>query len=144
MANEFIIKNGFESQGPSEITGSLIVTGSSTFIGNQVVTGSNRGNITALSISSNTASLNLSLGNFYTLQLVSGSNTFISMSNIQAGQTSVLAVSTTGSATVSFPSTVKQPANSSYVPTTTTSTDILTLVSINSSSIYVVNVKNLA
>ena len=143
MANEFIIKNGFESQGPSEITGSLIVTGSSTFIGNQVVTGSNRGNITALSISSNTASLNLSLGNFYTLQLVSGSNTFISMSNIQAGQTSVLAVSTTGSATVSFPSTVKQPTSSSYVPTTTTSIDILTLVSFNSSSIYVVNVKNL-
>jgi hypothetical protein len=33
MANEFIIKNGFESQGPSEITGSLLVSGSSLVAG---------------------------------------------------------------------------------------------------------------
>jgi hypothetical protein len=143
MANEFIIKNGFDSQGPSEITGSLNVTGSSTFIGNQIVTGSNRGNITALSISSNTASLDLSLGNFFTLQLISGSNTFISMSNIQAGQTSVINISTTGSGTVTFPSSVKQPSGSLYTPTTTTGTDILTLVSTNTSTVHVVSVKNL-
>jgi hypothetical protein len=143
MANEFIIKNGFQSKGTSNVTGSLIITGSSTFIGNQVVTGSNKGNITALSIASSTASLDLTLGNFYTLQLVSGSNTYINISNIQAGQTSIINISTTGSGTVSFPSSVKQPSGSSYVPTTTTSTDILTLVSTNSSTVHIVSAKNL-
>lgn len=143
MANEFIIKNGFFSQGSSNITGSLTIVGSSSFNGNQIVTGSNRSNVTALSISSNTASLDLSLGNFFTLQLVGGSNTFINWSNIRAGQTSIINISTTGSATVSFPSSAKQPSGSSYVPTATTSTDILTLVSTNTSTVHVVSVKNL-
>jgi len=143
MANEFIIKNGFKSQGPSEMTGSLTVTGSSSFVGNQIVTGSNRSNVTALAISSNTASLDFSLGNFFTLQLVTGTNTFISMSNIRAGQTSIVEVSTIGSATVTFPSSVKQPSASIYVPTTTTSKDLLTLASLSPSSVYVVSVKDL-
>jgi hypothetical protein len=36
MANEFIIKNGFRSQGNSEITGSVNVTGSVTASGDIV------------------------------------------------------------------------------------------------------------
>lgn len=108
-----------------------------------VITGSTQGNVTALTISSNTASLNLNSGNFFTLQLVAGVNTHINPSNIKPGQSSILLLSTTGSATVSFPSTVKQPSGSSYTPTTTTGTDILTFVSLDSSNLYLVNVKNL-
>jgi hypothetical protein len=124
-------------------TGSFATTGSVTFTGSQIVTGSTRGNVTPLSITSNTASMDLSVGNFFTLQLVSGSNTYINPSNILPGQTSILTLSTTGSATVSFPSFVKQPSGSAYIPTTTAGVDILTLASINTSSLYVVSVKNM-
>ena len=130
---------------PGNITGAanLATTGSVTFTGNQIVTGSTRGNVTALSIASNTASMDLSVGNFFTLQLVSGSNTHINPSNILPGQTSILTLSTTGSATVSWPSSVKQPSGSTYVPTTTTGIDIITLASVNSSTLYVVSIKNM-
>lgn len=124
------------------VANNLTVTGLTT-TQNQIVTGSTRGNITALSITSNTASIDLSTGNFFTLQLISGSNTYINPSNILPGQTSILTLSTTGSATVSFPSFVKQPSGSAYVPTATTGVDILTLASINTSSLYVVSVKNM-
>ena len=129
--------------GSAIITGSFISTGSSAFIGPQIVTGSTRGNVTALSISSNTASIDLSAGNFFTLQLVAGTNTYINPSNILPGQTSILTVSTIGSATVSFPSYVKQPSGSAYIPTTTTGVDILTLASVNTSSLYIVGIKNM-
>ena len=129
-------------------TGSVLGTAStSSFLNplNQsvIITGSTQGNVTALTISSNTASLNLNSGNFFTLQLVQGTNTFINPSNVKPGQSSILLLSTTGSATVSFPSTVKQPSGSSYNPTTTTGTDILTFASLDNTNLYLVNVKNL-
>lgn len=40
MANEFVIKNGYQSQGNSEVTGSLSVSGSFDVIGPQTITGS--------------------------------------------------------------------------------------------------------
>jgi hypothetical protein len=108
-----------------------------------IVTGSTSGNVVQLNIASNTASLNLSQANFYTLQLVQGTNTYINPSNIQPGCTSILLISTTGSATVSFPSFVKQSSGSSYTPTTTTGKDILTFISYDDSTLYIANVKNL-
>jgi hypothetical protein len=159
VPSAFIVGNGTDSENRSnlihaagnevEITGSLNVNGSSTFsgsntfIGNQTISGSILGNITPLSIVSNTASLDLSVGSFYTLQLVQGTNTHINPSNIKAGETVSLLLSTTGSATVSFPTSVKQPSGSSYIPTTTTAKDILTLISFDASNLYLVNVKNL-
>jgi hypothetical protein len=118
-------------------TGSFINSGSLT------VTGSMYGNVSSLSISSNTASLDLSTNNLFTLQLVSGSNTRIEPSNIRAGQTVNILLSTTGSATVSFPTTVKQISGSAYVPTTSTSKDIITLVSFDSTNLYLAQIKNL-
>jgi hypothetical protein len=119
------------------ISGSLGITGST------IVTGSVQGNVNALSISSQTASLNLNDGNFFTLQLVSGSATHINPSNIKPGQTVNIELSTTGSGTVSFPSSVKQISGSAYIPTTTTGKDIITLVSFDTSSLYLASVKNL-
>jgi hypothetical protein len=110
------------------------------------VTGSLRGEVNALSISSNTASLDLATGNFYTLTLVSGSNTFINPSNIEPGQTINLRVKqpSPGFGTVSFPSSVKQVSGSAYVPTAASSTeDIVTFISFDASNLYLSNVKNL-
>ena len=122
---------------PFPFTGSAIITGSA------IVTGSVQGNVNSLSISSNTASLNLNDSNFFTLQLVSGSNTRIEPSNIKAGQTVNILINTTGSATVSFPSSVKYSnSGSAYVPTATTGKDVITLVSFDNSSLYLAAIKN--
>lgn len=112
---------------------------------NQTVTltGSAVGNLSALSISSNTASLDCRVSNLFTLQLVSGSNTFINPTNVQAGQTFNLLVSTTGSATVSFPAIVKQVSGSAYVPTTTVAIDVLSFIARDSSTLLLANIKNL-
>jgi hypothetical protein len=75
--------------------------------------------------------------------LVSGSATHINPSNIKPGQTVNIELSTTGSGTVSFPSSVKQISGSAYIPTTTTGKDIITLVSFDTSSLYLASVKNL-
>ena len=139
----YAMNGGGASTPAFPFSGSAVITGSLTITGSVVITGSVAGNVTALTISSNTASLNLNNGNFFTLQLVSGSNTFINPSNIKSGQTTNILISTTGSATVSFPSTVKQVSGSSYVPTTITGTDIVTLISFDTASLYLANVKNL-
>ena len=121
-------------------------TGSNTFIGAQVFSSSVRGEVKTLTISSNTASLDCSLDNFFTLTLVSGSTTHINPTNIQPGQTINLLVNPTGSGLVSFPSTVKQVSGSAYMPTTGSGTlgkDIVTFISFDSTNLYMSNVKNL-
>lgn len=129
-------------------TAGLAITGSNTFVGTQtvtgslIITGSVQGNVSALSITSNTASMDLSAASFFTLQLVSGSNTYINPTNIRPGTTTIL-ISTTGSATVTFPSIVKQPSGSAYTPTTSTGKDVLTFLSYDTTTLYVANVKNL-
>lgn len=143
FAQGYVLNSSTSSFVLNTQTGSFAGTGSVAFIGNQIVTGSTRGNVTALSITSNTASMDLSAGNFFTLQLVSGSNTRINPSNILPGQTSILTIYTTGSATVSFSNSIKQPSGSAYIPTTSTGVDILTFASVEASTLYVVAVKNL-
>ena len=113
---------------------------------NAVFSGSVRGEVKALSIASNTASLDCSTENFFTLTLVSGSNTFINPSNIAAGQTINLRVTqpNPGNGTVSFPTSVKQVSGSSYVPSVGAGPqDIVTFISFDASSLYLSNVKNL-
>ena len=127
----------FNTAAGTKITGSLTVTGSSVF------SGSATGVVNSLGITSNTASLDLTRGNFFTLQLVGGSNTYINPTNIQSGQTVSILLSTVGSGTVSFPANVFQASDSPYTPTTTTGKDIITLVSFDNSNLYLTNVKNL-
>ena len=127
---------------PTRVHNTFTVSGSSTFLQSTVLSGSIRGEVNALSIASNTASLNCALDNFFTLQLVSGSNTFINPSNILPGQTINLRINTTGSATVSFPSSVLQASGSTYVPTTTTGVDVVTFISFDSTSLLLSNIKN--
>jgi hypothetical protein len=126
-------------------SGSAVITGSLTISGSTIITGSVQSQVTTLIITSNTASFNPLTGNFFTLQLVSGSNTYINPTgSILPGQTINMRLATTGSATVTFPSTVKQPAGASYVPTTTTGYDILSFVAFDTASLYLVNTKNLS
>jgi hypothetical protein len=124
----------------TQITGSLIVTGS-TFI-----TGSVRGNVTALTITSNTASVNLSSDNFFTLNLVGGANTHINPTNINPGQAANIRISQSaaGTGTVSFPSFVDQPSGSLYTGSQIANAmDIISLVTFDSNLVFVSSVRNL-
>ena len=105
------------------------------------LTGSLAGNVGSLSITSNTASVDLATGNFFTLTLPTGS-TYINPSNIASGQTVNLIITTASGSSVSFPSTVKQVSGSAYTPTQATSTDVLTFIAPNTSSLLLANVKN--
>lgn len=134
--------SGATTYSPVEFKRNVEVTGSFSQSGSVYITGSVQGNVNALTISSNTASLNLDNGNFFTLQLASGSSTHINPSNIKPGQTANMLINTTGSVTVNFPSSVKQPSGSAYVPSVNGS-DVLTFVSFDNSTLYVANVRNL-
>lgn len=122
---------------------SLQVYGNSSFTGSVFTSASVSGVVNPLTISSDTASLDFSKGNFFTIQLVSGSSTHINPTNVVAGQTVNIRVNTTGSGAVTFQSTVKQVSGSAYTPTTATGVDVLTMVTFDTSNVYLANVKNL-
>jgi len=137
--------NAFATTGSNTFIGNQTISGSLIVTGSQVITGSLRGNVGALSISSNTASLDCSTGNFFTLLLVSGSNTFVNPSNILPGQTINLRVkqASIASGSISFASSVKQVSGSAYTPTATANgEDIVTFISFDSTNLYLSNIKN--
>jgi hypothetical protein len=116
-------------------------TGSGAYIEGAV-----QGNVQALTITSNTASLDCDAANFFTLTLVSGSNTLINPTNINSGQTINLRITQAnpGNGTVTFPSSVKQVSGSAYVPTAGAGpVDIVTFIAFDTASLYLSNVKNL-
>jgi hypothetical protein len=119
--------------------------GNNTFTENNVFSGSVRGDVGALSITSNTASMDCSEGNFFTITLVSGSTTHLNPTNIQPGQTINLLVNTTGSGLLTFAPSVLQVTGSAYTATTGSGTigkDIITFISFNSTNLYLSNIKN--
>jgi hypothetical protein len=120
-----------------EITGSLAVTGS------LIVTGSTQGNVAALTISLNTASVDLTRASFFTITLTSGATTHISASNILPGSTSTILVTTDGTSNVTFSPNIKQPSGSFYTASAVSTKDILTLISYDSTNVYLASVKNL-
>ena len=103
-----------------------------------IVTGSLNGNVAGLSIASNTASLDLSTANFFTLTLVSGSDTFVNPSNITPGQTVNLQITqpSPGTGSISFASAFKFPSGSTYTPTAVTSSvDVISFVSFDGTTL---------
>lgn len=118
-------------------------TGSNTFIGNQIITGSLRGNVSTLSVSSQTASMDCSLGNFFTLTLPSSSTTFLTASNIRPGETIQLRVqqgATTGSLVLS--NNFSLPTGSVYQAINSPNkSDILSFVSFDTTTLYSVFTK---
>ena len=126
-------------------TGSYSTTGSNVFTGSQVFSGSVRGNVITLSVSSNTASMDLSLGNFFTLTLPTSSVTYLNPTNIRPGETVQLLVkqqSVTGS--LNYPNTILFATGSDYSASVNANAqDILSFVTFDTSSIYAVSIKNL-
>tara|TARA_R110000868_G_scaffold133859_4_gene345592 strand:- start:2890 stop:4200 length:1311 start_codon:yes stop_codon:yes gene_type:complete len=121
-------------------------TGSNVFTGSQTITGSVYGNVVSMSIASQTASMDLSSGNFFTLELVSGSATHLTATNIRQGQTINLLVNqpSVGTGSLSYNSTFKfAPGNQYTASASTGSKDILTFITFDNSSIYASALKSL-
>jgi len=134
-----------EFTGSVSLSSTLDVAGTTTLKGSTILSGSVRGEVRALSITSQTASLDCSTDNFFTLLLVSGSTTHVNPSNILPGQTINLRVkqASAPSGSISFASSVKQVSGSAYTPTSTANAeDIITFVSFDSTNLYLSNVKN--
>ena len=110
------------------------------------ITGSVNGNVISASIVSSTASLNLSAGNFFFIQLQNSSTTHINPTNIRPGQTVNIRIQQAGGSpgSVSWPPTVRQPSGSFYTASLTAGAyDIVSLISFDTSNLYLSYVKRL-
>jgi len=116
----------------SSFTGSYATTGSNTFIGNQEFSGSVKGEVSSLTIASSTASIDCSVGNFFTLTLPSGS-THITSTNINGGETITLELTQPSNGdygTIATDSTIIFPEfNQPSTTNATSSIDVMTFVS---------------
>jgi len=118
------------------------------FNGTDTITlsGSVVGEVGALTIASTTASMDCSAGNFFTLTLVSGSDTHLDATNLQTGQTINVKVLQpgTGYGTISFSSDFAFPSGSSYTGSAASNAvDIVSMVSFDTSKLYANKVENL-
>jgi len=125
--------------GLASLTGSYATTGSNTFRGNQAFSGSVRGQVFPITISSNTASMDCSIGNFFTVSIPSGSTRFEAI-NIQPGETlSLRILNLTNASEFTGSNSVKFPNGFGYIPTTVSSSiDIITFLSFDTGSIFAV------
>ena len=101
-------------------------------------------NVNALTIASNTASMDCSTANFFTITLVSGSDTHLVPSNIQSGQTLNLRVSQAnpGNGTLSFGPGIA--SGSVYTATAGAGPeDILTFIAFDDTTLYTSFVQDL-
>jgi len=107
---------------------------------NLTISGSTAGVVKALTISSQTASMDLSTADLFTLTLVSGSNTFLNPTNIKAGQTGILQITQPATiSTLSYPSSIKFPAFLAYTASVTSNAiDSISFVTFNTSSLNAV------
>jgi hypothetical protein len=143
-SNTFI-EGTLNVSGSTTMTGSLILSSSNAIelqvIGNSVFTGSVAGNVVSASITSNTASIDFSLGNYFEVTS-SVTPLHLDITNIGAGRTSTLIISASASSSILFSPNVAQPSGSAYSGSLG-SIDILSLVAFNSSKINVVATKAL-
>jgi len=140
------------------ITGSLILSSSAavelTLIGNQtisgslilsgsiIVSGSAKGNIVSMSIASSTASLDMSMGSYFTLTLANTTNTHITATNITPGISATLLITTGTNSSASLASILLQPSGSYYTASLGSGKkDVLSLVAFDSTNMYVVSTK---
>jgi hypothetical protein len=153
IGNEITIGTNRITKGSSGDLGEHITSSNITDTGTVVsinsateITGSLRGQVLPLSISGNTASVNLSTNNFFTLTLANGTGTNINPTNINPGQTVNILVTqgSLGTGTVTFPSLVKQPSGSLYTGSALANAiDIVTMIAFDSTNVYVSSVRNM-
>jgi hypothetical protein len=115
-------------------TGSNRFIGTETITGSLTITGSVYGNVNAVTITSQTASIDLSVANYFTL-LLSGS-TNINVINPRPGVTATLVINTNSGASASFSNNVKQPSGSLYVASPSGNVDIISFTAVNSTTVY--------
>jgi hypothetical protein len=136
--------------GNQRITGSVIMSSSAAtelqVIGAIEITGSVAGNVTALSVASNTASIDFNLGSVFTLTIPSSTITYITGSNLKPGQTANIILTqqvTTGS--VRFESTLfKFPSGSINTGSAIASAvDMVSVASVSSTTLYAVTANRL-
>ena len=102
--------------------------------GSTIITGSVFQNVSASSITSQTASIDLSATNYFTLTL-SGS-TRLNITNPQPGVTATLVINTDTGASASFSSNVKQPSGSFYAASPSGNIDIISFTAVDSTTVY--------
>ena len=125
-------------------TGSNSFVGANTFSGSVAFTGSVVGNVVALGITSNTASMNFNSGNYFTLTLADNATTHISASNVQPGVSATLVITTGTNSTASLAPTLLQPSGLEYSATVGTGKkDVLSIVAVEAGVPYVVSTKNM-
>jgi len=135
----------------TRITGSLFVSGtingtlgSLNLSGSLILTGSSQGNVVQVTVASNTASIDLSKGSYFNVNLPNSTNVFFNITNQLPGTTSNLVVNTGTNNTASFSTNVKMPSTNKYTPTSTSgSIDILNIMAIDSTTVFVTNAPNL-
>jgi hypothetical protein len=123
--------NSFPFTGSAAITGSLIITGSSY------------GNVSAITVASNTASFDIGSANFFTITMATSSVTHFNVTNPLPGQTVSILVRTNTASTASFSSNIRQVTGSLYTPSVSGSNDILTFVAFDSASVFMTSLKQL-
>jgi len=132
--------------GSTSITGAVNITGSTYISGGLNISGGVYSTPYALTITSQTASIDTTLASTYTLTLVSGSTTHIALSGQKVGQTYNLLITqpASGTGSIQMGPFIYQPSGSSYVPTPTSNAeDILTFVTFNNTAkTYIANVTN--
>lgn len=116
------------------LNSTFATTGSNTFRGNQTITGSVFQNVSASVITAQTASIDLSVANYFTLTL-SGS-TRLNVTNPQPGVTATLVINTSTNASASFSSNVKQPSGSFYAASPSGNIDIISFTAVDSTTVY--------
>jgi hypothetical protein len=125
---------------PFPYTGSALISGSLT------ITGSSYGNVVSGGIASNTASIDLRAGNYFTCSLANqaaASITHFNILNPQPGTTAVIRVTTKVNVSASFSSNVRQTSGSRYQPTNAVSDDIISIVALDSTNVFLTSVRNL-
>lgn len=124
--------------------GQFATTGSNTFNGNQTFSGSVTGEVYPIYVISSTASIDMSDANFFTLELISGSNTFLDATNIAPGKTVSLQIiqpSITGSLT--YGDMFAFVSQSAYTASAQgNAIDILTFITFDNTKLFTVDVKN--
>ncbi len=107
--------------------------------------GSVNGAVAALSIASDTASMDLSAGNFFTLAMPAGGAVHLNPTNIQAGQTVNLKVTQNASAaTLNFNSLVRFESGSEFtVSTGSGDCDMISFVTFDTSNLYGAGINHL-
>jgi hypothetical protein len=124
---------GSASYAPSNTADANTWTNTNTF--NKQV----HGGVTALSIASTTASLDMQEGNFFNLTLANGVDTHLDATNVTAGQTITLVVTNnaTAAGTLSFsPDFLFAGGTAPTVTATTSAVDVLTFVTTDATSVY--------